>query len=63
MAKTAFRQSDVMRAIRAAQAVGLPVVGFEITPEGKIMVHTATEGRDAADAALEGWERGRANAR
>ena len=63
MPRTSFRQSDVKRAIRAAQAVGLPVVGFEITQEGKIVVHTATEGRDPADAALDGWQRGRANAR
>ena len=63
MARAAFKQSDVTRAIRAAQAVGLPVVAFEITPEGRILVHTATEGHDAADSALEGWQRGRAHAR
>lgn len=63
MPKTPFKQSDVTRAIRAAQQMGLPVSGFEITPEGKIVVHTATEGHDAADAALEGWQRGRAGAR
>ncbi len=63
MARAVFRQSDVTRAIRAAQSVGLPVVGFEITPNGKITVHTATEGHDAADAALEGWRRGRPDAR
>lgn len=32
MPKATFRQSDVTRAIRAAQAVGLPVVGFETPP-------------------------------
>lgn len=63
MPRTTFRQSDVTRAIRAAQAVGLPVVGFEIAPDGRIVVLTATEGHDAADAALDGWQRGRANAR
>lgn len=35
-----FRQADVERAIKAAQASGLPVAGCEITPEGTIRILT-----------------------
>ncbi len=34
-----FRQTDVVKAIKAAQATGLPIVRTEITSEGAIIVH------------------------
>jgi len=33
-----FRQCDVVRAVKAARTTGLPVGGFELTPEGTIRV-------------------------
>ena len=39
----AFKQSDVVRAVRAAQAAGLKVTGFEITTDGKITVVASVE--------------------
>lgn len=39
-ARATFRQSDLTRALRAAQDAGLPVVRTEIGPDGRIiMVH------------------------
>ena len=38
-----FRQSDLSRALRAAQTAGLPVSGFEITPDGRIVIRTLEE--------------------
>jgi hypothetical protein len=40
MPKVAFKQSDVVRAIRAAQVAGLTVSGVEIAPDGTIRVLT-----------------------
>jgi hypothetical protein len=39
-APSTFRQSDVTRALRAAAAAGLNVVGYEIDKQGKIVVMT-----------------------
>jgi hypothetical protein len=40
----AFRERDVMRAIRAALKAGLQVVGFEVsTKTGNIVVHAKPE--------------------
>lgn len=33
-----FRQSDVARAVKAARAAGLDVVGLEIVPDGTIRI-------------------------
>ena len=35
-----FSQADVRRALRAAEAVGLGVAGYEIKPDGTIKVLT-----------------------
>lgn len=37
----AFKLSDVQRAVRAVQAVGLPVNAVEISPDGMIRVVTS----------------------
>ena len=39
-----FRQSDLSRALRAAQTAGLPVLGFEIAPDGRIVIRTHEDG-------------------
>lgn len=40
-ARSAFKQHDVTRALRAASAAGAAVQSFEIAPDGKISVITA----------------------
>lgn len=57
MARTRFTQADVTRALKAAVAAGLTVRGYEIDPEGKVVVHTAAEADNSPDAALKVWER------
>ena len=39
-----FRQSDLSRALKAAQTAGLPVSGFEVAPDGRIVVRTLEDG-------------------
>lgn len=43
MARTpaAFRQADVVRAVKAARAAQMPVSGIEIAPDGTIRILTA----------------------
>jgi len=49
-ARLAFKQTDVMRALRAAFAAGRPVQRFEIDREGKIVVFFGKpEQRDDAE--------------
>lgn len=50
-----FRIAEVKRAIKAAQDMGLAVVGYEIGPNGEIRVQTGTEVKNDADAALSQW--------
>ena len=40
MPRAVFRIMDVQRAIKAGQALGLPVAGYEIGADGRIIVHT-----------------------
>jgi hypothetical protein len=40
MARCIFRQIDLTRALKAARAAGFDVVGYEINPDGKIIVRT-----------------------
>lgn len=39
--KTAFRQADLQRAVKAVQAAGLPVTAIEIAPDGTIRILTS----------------------
>ena len=59
--RAAFRQSDVTRAIAAAQAAGLPVARTEITSDGRIVLHHQAEARPADP--YEEWKRAREAAR
>jgi hypothetical protein len=45
-----FRQVDVTRALRAAVAAGLPVAGYTIDKDGKIVVQIGTARDPAAGA-------------
>lgn len=49
-----FRQADVTRAIRAAQAAGVPSPKVEIEPSGKIVIYT--ESRPANDDGPNPWD-------
>lgn len=53
---TAFKQSDVTRAVRAALAAGLCVSAVEVTPNGTIRVLTGAVEKPAALSDLERWE-------
>jgi fructose/tagatose bisphosphate aldolase len=61
--KHAFKETDVKRAIRAVQAMGLPVVKVEIGTDGKIVVVNALESaQEETRSALDDWK-ARKNAR
>ena len=52
-----FKQSDVMRAVKAVRAMGLEVIETKIERDGSIvLVHKATPVPDDADAALNAWQ-------
>jgi hypothetical protein len=53
-----FRQTDVVKAIRAAAQAGLPVARFEIDRDGKIIVIAGRPEQDDASP-LEQWRRER----
>jgi hypothetical protein len=54
-----FSVPDVRKALKLATEMGLPLAGYEITPEGGLRVHFATGAASSADAALSAWQRGR----
>lgn len=61
MAKTvaAFRQSDLTRAVKAARAMGLPVVATEIRADGTIRLeHEAAAVKNSADP-FDSWKASR----
>jgi hypothetical protein len=52
-----FKQSDVMRAVKAVRAVGLEVIETKIGRDGSIsLVHKGAPIQDDADAALSEWQ-------
>jgi hypothetical protein len=52
-----FRQQDVTRALRAAKAAGLEIVGYEVNPStGAIIVKTGSPAPEAtAESAFDRW--------
>lgn len=52
----AFTQSDVVRAIRAAQVAGLNVGRVDISPDGGITVSTAPEVVPKPVSEIEAWK-------
>lgn len=52
-----FSAPALKKAIKVAQDMGLPVVGYEIGPDGGFRVMTSGEAKSDADAALDVWKR------
>lgn len=52
-----FSAPNLKKAIKVAQDMGLPVIGYEIGPDGCFRVMTAGEAKNDADAALDAWKR------
>ncbi len=54
MTKTHATQATIKRILAGAEAAGLPVVRFEVTPEGNVIVFTSGEG--ATDEGPNEWD-------
>lgn len=52
-----FRQQDVTRALRAAQAAGIDVERYEIEPDGKITVIAKSADMAEPMSPLDKWKR------
>lgn len=64
MAAAKIRQSDLTRALKAAQVAGLKVRTVEINQlAGTIALHTDAAAGNDADAILASWEKQRRHAR
>lgn len=57
MARVAFKQCDVERAIRAAKAVGETIKGVKIHTDGSFSVLTGAEPEPEPLSPLEAWRR------
>ena len=56
MARTNFRQQDVTRAIKGAQAAGFEVASGEIDPTtGRIIVRSASDADQDTTSPLDKW--------
>lgn len=47
-------QAEIRRALKAAAETGRPITGYEVTPDGRIMVQVADA---AAETPLDTWLR------
>ena len=56
-----FRQSDVARAVKAAQSAGLPIGKVEVAPDGTIRLIIADGGDSVADTPFDQWKAKHAN--
>lgn len=63
MGKTAFRQSDVTRAVKGAQAAGMDIARVEIASDGRIVVMFSGHAERSGNAAVESWFAKDGNAR
>jgi hypothetical protein len=54
-----FRQSDVVRAVKAVQGCGLAVVRTEIAPDGRIVLIHADGADRKPDDLFDTWKAGR----
>ena len=63
MGKTAFRQSDVTRAVKGAQAAGMDIARVEIASDGRIVVMFSGHTERSSNAAVESWFAKDGNAR
>lgn len=52
-----FKQDDVKRAVAGALGAGLRVGRVEITPDGRIVVHTESGGGQASTDSDNPWDR------
>jgi len=52
-----FKQEDVKRAVAGALGAGLRVGRVEITPDGRIVVHTDSEAAPSAAEPGNPWDR------
>jgi uncharacterized lipoprotein YddW (UPF0748 family) len=53
--RKSFRASDLKRAIKTLQAVGINAVRVEIEPDGKIIVVSSAISTGTQDASLDNW--------
>ncbi len=57
-APSAFRQADVVRAVKAVRAAAVPVSGVEIAPDGTIRILTAAL-PEAPSSPFDSWKQKR----
>lgn len=54
------RQGDIQKALKAARAAGLHVVGFDVAPDGSLSVKTANGATaEVEPSAFDTWQRSR----
>jgi hypothetical protein len=58
--RSTFRQSDLLRALKAALEAGLSVTQFEIKSDGSISVLTSTSTGEIVSTPLDQWMSSRA---